>query len=71
MSCGPDSSSANPGSFPQGKDPKGWKADFDWFVSNDRNVVKVLEGKHDHHERAGPDRHSTWSGITGCQVEAD
>jgi hypothetical protein len=39
--------------FLRGEGSKGWRADFDW-LSNDRNVVKVLEGKYDHHERAGP-----------------
>lgn len=47
--------------FLRGEGSKGWRADFDWFISNDRNVVKVLEGKHDHHERAGP-------GNTGVSV---
>lgn len=40
--------------FLRGEGSKGWRADFDWFISNDRNVVKVLEGKYDHNERAGP-----------------
>jgi hypothetical protein len=47
--------------FLRGEGPKGWKADFDWFIANDRNVVKVLEGKYDHCERAGP-------GNTGVSV---
>jgi len=51
--CERDSSSANPDSFPDGKGPKGWRADFDRFISNERNVVRVLEGKYDHNERAG------------------
>ena len=40
--------------FLRGEGPTGWKADFDWFIANDRNVVKVLEGKYDTHSRAGP-----------------
>ena len=40
--------------FLRGEGSKGWRADFDWLISNDRNVVKVLEGKYDHHERGGP-----------------
>ena len=40
--------------FLRGEGPAGWKADFDWFIANDRNVVKVLEGKYDTHSRAGP-----------------
>ena len=26
---------------------RGWKADFDWLIANDTNVLKVLEGKYD------------------------
>ena len=26
-----------------------WKADFDWFISNDTNCIKVLEGKYSNH----------------------
>jgi len=34
--------------FLNGKGNKsGWKADFDWFIDNDENFVKVLEGKYD------------------------
>jgi hypothetical protein len=40
--------------FLRGEGSKGWRADFDWLISNDRNVVKVLEGKYDQNERAGP-----------------
>jgi hypothetical protein len=31
--------------FLRGEGSKGWRADFDWYISNDRNVVKLLEGK--------------------------
>jgi hypothetical protein len=40
--------------FLRGEGAKGWKADFDWFIANDGNVVKVLEGKYDNHGRDGP-----------------
>ena len=26
---------------------KGWRADFDWLIANDSNLLKVLEGKYD------------------------
>jgi len=29
-----------------GNNDRGWKADFDWFIANDTNVFKVLEGKY-------------------------
>lgn len=32
--------------FLSGENERGWKADFDWFVNNDNNYVKVLEGKY-------------------------
>lgn len=33
--------------FCKGKNDRGWKADFDWLIKNDSNMVKVLEGKYD------------------------
>lgn len=33
--------------FCTGKNERGWKADFDWLIKNDNNMVKVLEGKYD------------------------
>jgi hypothetical protein len=27
--------------FLQGESERGWKADFDWFIANDQNVVNV------------------------------
>ena len=30
-----------------------WRANFDWFVENDLNVVKVLEGKYDNNNGNG------------------
>jgi len=32
----------------------GWRADFDWFIANDTNVVKVLEGKYSDREPEKP-----------------
>ena len=33
--------------FCRGDGDKGWRADFDWFIKNDGNYVKALEGKYD------------------------
>jgi hypothetical protein len=44
--------------FLRGEGSQGWRADFDWFISNDRNVVKVMEGKYDQNERASPGNNS-------------
>jgi predicted phage replisome organizer len=33
--------------FCTGKNDRGWKADFDWLIKNDNNIVKVLEGAYD------------------------
>jgi hypothetical protein len=33
--------------FLLGTNDRGWKADFDWLIENDRNLLKVLEGKYD------------------------
>lgn len=33
--------------FLRGDNDRGWKADFDWFIANETNVAKVLEGKYE------------------------
>lgn len=33
--------------FCKGNNNRGWKADFDWVIANDNNIIKVLEGKYD------------------------
>ncbi|UCF38978.1 MAG: hypothetical protein JSU96_09130 [Acidobacteriota bacterium] len=33
--------------FLTGGGSRGWKASFDWFVANDENYLKVLEGRYD------------------------
>lgn len=33
--------------FLMGKNDRGWCADFDWLVKNEKNWVKVMEGKYD------------------------
>ncbi len=40
--------------FLRGEGGRGWKADFDWFVANDQNVIRVLEGRYDSGARANP-----------------
>jgi hypothetical protein len=37
-----------------GEGDRGWKADFDWLIANDRNVIRVLEGRYDTGARASP-----------------
>ena len=32
--------------FLMGKNDNGWKADFDWLIANDTNLLKVSEGKY-------------------------
>jgi hypothetical protein len=34
-------------SFAKGASKTGWKASIDWFITNDTNYVKALEGKYD------------------------
>ena len=33
--------------FCRGKNDRGWKIDFSWFIENGNNYIKVLEGKYD------------------------
>ncbi len=37
-------------SFCKGKNDRNWKASIDWFLANDTNYIKALEGKYDDHE---------------------
>jgi len=32
--------------FLSGDNARGWRADFDWLISNDTNYLKILEGKY-------------------------
>lgn len=41
-------------SFCTGENDRGWKADFDWLIKNDNNIIKVLEGKYDNDDGGGP-----------------
>jgi hypothetical protein len=40
--------------FVRGEGDRGWKADFDWLITNDRSVIRVLEGRYDSGARASP-----------------
>lgn len=42
--------------FLSGDNKQGWKADFDWLLDNDKNLLKVLEGKY---EAGKPDADET------------
>ena len=33
--------------FCRGSSERGWRTSFDWFIGNDTNYIKVLEGKYD------------------------
>lgn len=30
-----------------GKNERGWRASYDWFIANDQNALKILEGRYD------------------------
>lgn len=40
-------------SFCNGENNRGWKADFDWIISNDSNWVKVIENKYANNAAGG------------------
>jgi hypothetical protein len=42
--------------FLLGENDRGWKANFDWLISNDTNHVAVLEGKYDGVRKESPDK---------------
>lgn len=37
--------------FLQGDNNRGWRASFDWVFANDKNWVKIIEGKYDNHQQ--------------------
>ena len=41
---------ASKSEFLTGNTKSNWKADFDWFIENDTNCIKVLEGKYSNKE---------------------
>lgn len=41
-----------------GSGERGWKGDFDWFIENDTNYTKVLEGKYDGNRRSKAEERS-------------
>lgn len=46
--------------FLAGENDRGWRADLNWFIANDENALKVLEGKYD-----GSPRRTSNSGRPG------
>lgn len=43
--------------FLTGTNNRGWKADFDWLIKNDNNMLKVLEGKYNNEDdNNGPNK---------------
>lgn len=41
-------------SFLRGDNKRGWRASFDWLITNDKNWVKVYEGNYDDRKSADP-----------------
>lgn len=58
--------------FCRGENDRGWKADFDWLIRNDENMLKVLEGKYDNRSDDGEgDRQRPWEGWEDDPFYAD
>jgi len=38
--------------FCRGANIRGWRANFDWLIENDRNIAKVLEGNYDNPKKS-------------------
>ena len=56
--------------FLTGDGERGWKASFDWFVQNDTNLLKVLEGKYDgpaNGQRGGKTHGIQTTDANGCR----
>lgn len=63
----------NASGFLGGANDRGWKASFDWIISNATNSAKVLEGKYDNREvkngeKSGVERlrEIRAKGVSGC-----
>lgn len=39
-----------------GDNDRGWRADFDWIISNDTNALKVMEGKYEKAQKVHPQK---------------
>ena len=52
--------------FLRGDNDRGWKADFDWLIENDKNLLRVLEGKFDGSSRRS---HESTRGAAVGRVE--
>ena len=59
--------------FCKGENDRGWRADFDWLIKNDHNIIKVLEGKYDNKgvSTGGSDRKRPWEGWEDDPFYAD
>lgn len=47
---------ASESEFLKGKNSKNWKMDFDWFIANDTNIVKILEGKYSNNKKENQEK---------------
>jgi uncharacterized protein YdaU (DUF1376 family) len=43
-----------------GSGERGWKASFDWFIANDENCLRVIEGRYDETPRKGGTPNGDW-----------
>lgn len=44
-----------------GKNDRGWRASYDWIMSNDTNAIKVIEGKYDERKGDGNGKNNSFS----------
>jgi len=57
--------------FLRGEGARGWRASFDWFVTNHRNVYAVLEGKYDGHAWSPKHREGASHGNDYGHIDGD
>jgi hypothetical protein len=50
--------------FLLGENERGWRVSFDWFIANDTNYLKVLEGRYDGTQRTNPTRAAERRSVT-------
>lgn len=49
-----------------GENNTNWRADFDWLIENDKNWLKVLEGKYDKSSQNGSNKINSSKTHAGC-----
>lgn len=57
-------------SFLIGNNERNWKVDFDWLITNDTNILKILEGKYESEKKSSKDKKTITPEWLGKDIES-